>query len=328
MLRVFFAVSFLLFTSLSHGGLFFDDNYLETDDIDIDGNPSCWSGDTSTCWIEHSITIRFKSKCSQRCGGREFTQKYRLGFSDTSLGDNVQDDGPPDLKAYTYGLTPFMYPFSIDTATSNGSTTFNLGVWTSEFIPPGIDYVYTTFTFRLKKEELENRIRNGDTSLNFYVVGEDIESTHFIDTLLVSIPIGIESFVRVSGLEDVTLHQNKLEHVFNACLYSTTGAVTLNFDGNNAPGEEFQLSNTSHCNGGASCIPYKLLVAVPNSDDWFRYRKQNHRAGKRWNADSQHQSCTSGNNLSIKIEVASSELNSIQAGVYSDTMTVTIAPKQ
>ena len=212
--------------------------------------------------------------------------------------------------------------------TNNNKIDFNLGSWGATTSEPPATSVSVIFTFKLKRLEVKKLIEQGQKTLDFYVVGEDTESSHYIDSIGVGIPISQKETVRISGLQDVLLGAGSLDTYFNACLYSTTGSVSLEFDGSSNSGKSHKLSpsGAGPCSNSDDCIDYRLYVKSANTE-WLRYRKKGSRPNRLWDANDRYSDCNGVSNLSIRIMVREKDLNNISSGVYKDTMTVTVFPR-
>lgn len=317
-LLVFLLLSTLLsgISVTSHAGIYFNDNGVSADSIEIFSQ--------SPALIDYQFSVDFSPRCTSGCTG---TQNYRLGLSDNSIGNNVSGAAPESLTVNDLSQT--MQSTVTFTDSSNSDTmSFTLGNW-SGAVSPNSENVTARFSVTLLKSRLEALAINNEP-LTFYIVGEDVESTRYHDSILATIPVTRKPEVKVSGLTDVALSEqdvngSNLDGFLSACLYSTTGEVTLDFDGSTVPGQLFKLSNKNDCSGNSECLPYRLHVKN-SSKDWTRYRQKNHRPDLAWSANSMDDSCGGNSNLDLRIRIRARDLPS-EAGVYKDTMTITVSPK-
>ncbi|MGB0360004.1 MAG: hypothetical protein ACPGEF_01130 [Endozoicomonas sp.] len=317
MLRIIFAVGLFLTTPAIHAGIYM--NNVHTSHVLINDNP----GD----WIPHSITLNFSPRCTAGCSG---FQRYRLSFSDVSIGgENTTDTVfyhksnyyPNNLNVSSLDDVMGLQVTYAGTGTNNQTMAFNLRNWSGEVDNVSSTDLSVTFDFNLNKQALKALAANSN-SLDFYVIGEDTESSHYIDSIKVSIPIFDNPMVKISKLRDIKLSKSRLRASTKACVYSTTGKVSLDFDGNNSlPNNAFYLTNSA-----SSQINYMLTIRDKINSIEENLTTETALRNLEWDANDNSKSCSGSTNM-LFIVKALPGTSSSQSGVYSDTMTVTVSPR-
>ena len=276
--------------------------------------------------FSYSFEATFDPECTSGCTG---SQDYRLGFSALSIGSG--SGSAPAISAGDLGSVMATSVTFTTTGDNDDSSKkqFSLGGWSSTISPfTNSTRVTATYTVTLKKTGLLNILSAGGDALVFYLVGEDVDSTRYYDSREISIPLSRAKEVKISGLEDVILNSadlsgNNLDADIGVCVYSSTGKVTLDFDGANVPGQDFELSRTSDCSQPDQCVSYRIRVRTP-TEDWVTYRRKGQRQNE-WTASDDVQ-CNNTDNMTIRVRLKRNDVNGAGTGVYQDTMTVIVSP--
>ncbi len=129
---------------------------------------------------------------------------------------------------------------------------------------------------------------------------------------------------RISGLENATLNDEGTYTLDNICIYSTTGEVSLYFNGGDVANqnEAFELRNSNDAR-----IPYTIRVASKQNQKTPNTYEKDGRAGGHWPANDMAEDCNNIPNMAFTIQADKQDINAASTGVYSDTMTVTVEPK-
>lgn len=272
--------------------------------------------------IPYKFTVHYRVPCLSGgdCENTYKTEKHRIGISGILIGeteDGKYDHLMPDLKNGKDNLNPYIY--SNDNHVKGSGTKhdrlhFDLGDWPDEKRPDN-SRVSATFEviFKAKVAELNE--------FCFYIVGEDTDGDYYRDSLYVCLSIETKDLVKISGLTDISLTGSNPTAESSACLYSTSGIVDLSFDSlNTNTNEKFKLLNDSEE------IFYKFAIKSSLDQNWEEHEtEKNHSAPYIWNANNVDENCHHKNNIDFKITAEG--INNGLSGTYTDTMTVTIAPK-
>ena len=280
----------------------------------------------------YTFTVNFRAFCNGRCTG----QDYRLVLADVDPGS--QSPVTPGSQPDEYEAVILSeYVLNINYQEGNSAGLFTPGRWSHQesatyFFQTSVNTSVTgTFTLELNARKLKT-LAAGSQVLRFYVGGEDMYGTRHSDSIEISIPLVIPELVKISGLEDITLNAaglngGNLDADQQVCLFSNTGRVSLDFDGHNVPDENFQLAKSGHCSDSADCVSYRIRVRTV-SENWLTFRRRGQWENSnrnRWSA-SLSEDCNGAENATIRVRIKRNDLNMADAGVYSDTMTVTVSP--
>lgn len=283
----------------------------------------------------YTFTVDFRSYCNGGCVGQE----YRIALS---------DENPGTLSPATPGSEPDSYDadelseFVLSASFTQGSNSGSLipGEWSHDeassitnFFDTDVDTVVTgTFSFTLNSTTLQG-LDSGTYYLEFYVAGEDMYNTRHLDSMAITIPIEVPDQVQITGLEDMIVYAanlsgNNLDVDQTACVFSNTGYYMLDFDGSSDPGNNFQLSKNGQCTQASDCVEYRIRVTTTSENNWLTFRYKGHRDNSNSNAWTASDSldCYGSENLTIRVRLKRTAVNSSEAGLYSDTMTVTVIP--
>lgn len=311
--KVFFAV-LILFSSGARA--FFDFSGYVADPLNVS------SGNVNPTY---TFTVSFSAYCSSGCIG----QDYRLALSDSDPGSQSPSSNIPD-SYQADELTEFLVSVQYNQDGNQGSLV--PGEWThsessSSFFETTTNGSVTgSFTFTFNQNRLK-QLEAGTYDFSFYVAGEDMYNTRHLDSILVTIPIVVPEFVQISGLEDVALDTddlsgNNLDAQFGVCVFSNTGEVSIDFDSSSNPGDDFMLSKQGQCVNASDCVNYRMRVRTPD-ESWLTYRRQGQRPNMVWTASTE-QDCEGQDNMTLRVRIKAEDLDNIDSGVYSDTMTVTV----
>ncbi len=273
----------------------------------------------------YNFTVSFRAYCDSGCEG----QDYRLALSDSDPGSQSPSSNVPD-SYQADELSEFLISAQYSQNGNQGSLV--PGEWThsdssSSFYQTTTNGTVTgSFTFTFNQNRLL-QLEAGTYDFSFYIAGEDMYNTRHLDSILVTIPIVVPEFVQISGLEDVALDANdlsgnNLDADFGACVFSNTGEVSIDFDSSSNPGDDFMLSKQGQCVNASDCVNYRMRIRTP-SESWTTYRRQGQRPNRGWTASTQ-QDCGGQDNMTLRVRIKGNDLDNIDSGVYSDTMTVTI----
>ncbi len=276
--------------------------------------------------ISYQFSAEYRSACTTGCTG---PQNYRLAFSDHSIGRG-SGRAPPISEGKLGQLIKGKVRFTTTgDSTSSQSKRFSAGNWSGEIRLRYSTTATATFSLRLHKKVLQALLDSGQNTLKFYLVGEDVESTHYYDTLAINIPLRGQDAVQITRLKDITLNGANLSGAYldasiTACVYSSTGNIQLDLDGGNAPGQPFQLSRTNRCDSPGHCVPYVVRIKTPTHPSWVEYRKKGDQQ-TRWDA-SQDEQCHQVDNITLQVRITGQHLQGITAGRYQDRLTITVTP--
>ncbi|KEI72028.1 hypothetical protein [Endozoicomonas elysicola] len=276
--------------------------------------------------ISYQFSVVFSSQCSQGCTG---PQHYRLAFSATSIGSG-SGSAPPISEGQLGKLIKGKVRFATTgDDTPAGKKKFSPGQWSGDITGHQNTTVTATFTVRFSTSQLQSIVNSGQNSLLFYVVGEDTESARYYDTLAIKIPLHTREEVQITGLSEIVLNAGipsgtYLESSISACVYSSSGNISVDLDGANAPGKPFQLSQTDQCDAMNACIPYVVRIQNTGQSNWLEYQKKGDQKGV-LNA-SRDQGCQQRDNLTIQVRINSQSLYQTSAGQFKDTLTITVTP--
>ena len=131
--------------------------------------------------------------------------------------------------------------------------------------------------------------------------------------------------VKISGLEDAFLNAEGTFTLDNVCVYSSNGEVKLSFNGGDL-GDENEFFALRQSNNKMT-MPYSITVTTHESLKAANTFKKDGRAGGYWKVNSEAEDCKNIPNMSFTIQADKQAMNAAGAGVYSDTMTVTVEPK-
>ncbi|MGI9278445.1 MAG: hypothetical protein ACR2PX_02305 [Endozoicomonas sp.] len=283
----------------------------------------------------YTFTVNFRSYCNSGCVGQE----YRLALSDENPGS--QSSITPGTEPVSYDATE-LSDFLLSASFSQGSNSGALvpGEWThdqnslvSSFFDTNVDTIVTgTFSFVLDSNRLQ-QLPSGTYNLDFYIAGEDMYQTRHLDSIFVRIPIEIPELTKVSGLKDITLNAsnlngNNLDADQQVCVFSNTGGVTLDFDGSSDPGNYYMLSKSGQCNQPGDCVGYRMRAYTPSENRWLTYRFKGQRSNdfrNAWTASSLI-NCNGGTNMTLRVRMKRKDVQASEAGLFSDTMTITVSP--
>ncbi|WP_066017359.1 hypothetical protein [Endozoicomonas atrinae] len=276
--------------------------------------------------ISYQFSVVFSSQCSQGCTG---PQNYRLAFSATSIGSgsgNAPTISEGQLGKLIQGKVRFA---TTGDDTSPGKKSFSPGRWSGDITGLQSSTVTATFTVRFSASQLLSMVNSGQNNLLFYVVGENIGSEQYYDTLAIKIPLHTREEVQITGLSEIVLNAGipsgtYLESSISACVYSSSGNISVDLDGANAPGKPFQLSQTDRCDAMNACIPYVVRIQNTGQSNWLEYQKKGDQKGI-LNA-SRDQGCQQLDNLTIQVRINSQSLYRASSGQYKDTLTITVTP--
>ncbi|WOG28934.1 hypothetical protein [Endozoicomonas sp. 8E] len=252
-----------------------------------------------------------------------------MALSDSDPGSQSPSSNVPD-SYQADELTEFLVSVQYSQGGNQGSLI--PGEWThsessSSFFETTTNGTVTgSFTFTFNQNRLK-QLEAGTYDFSFYVAGEDMYNTRHLDSILVTIPIVVPEFVQISGLEDVALDAddlsgNNLDAQFGVCIFSNTGGVSIDFDGSSDPGNNFMLSKQGQCVNASDCVNYRMRVRTPD-ESWLTYRRQGQRPNRVWTASTE-QDCEGQDNMTLRVRIKAEDLDNIDSGVYSDTMTVTV----
>lgn len=280
----------------------------------ISGNVELPIGTT----VDHKFNVSFKS---YNAFIPDEVQKYKFTVSDIPMSGEQWFSGLPSAPLYN-NLRAYLEK-DVTVTGANRNINFQLGNWSKQGTPPGTAPLSLTFTLTLKKTGLEELLSSNQPLL-FYLVGGDNQSPGYYWT---SIPITLHitrpGQVKISGLSDVTLTEDNLSSIVNACIYSTTGKAALYFDGQNSNyGKPFKLTNNTDNN-----IPYTLEVKNTKQIKWREEATEGYLINEIWDVESRDENCSGESNTQFRVTALMDSQNPPPAGVYSDVMTVTVAPK-
>ncbi len=217
--------------------------------------------------------------------------------------------------------------------TKGETLNYNLGYWPPRKNPINRN-VYATFTLWLKKEKIEQV-----NEFCFYVVAQEWAKEEaddddyrsrddgpyfYRDSLNVCLPGFSVAQAKISGLSDIALTDNNLSTVIDTCVYSTTGKARLEFDSlNTRPRTKFRLLNGSHHK-----VFYTLSVRQGLSgNNWKELVKEgaSNISDVSWQVNDSDENCNGTRNISFRVTATAPDNK--PAGIYSDTMTVTVSPE-
>ena len=272
---------------------------------------------------EYTMTIDFRAFLCDFffCPGED----YRLAIAD-------EDPGSLSAPFDATNLSEFLTNVSFSQGISENLTP---GEWSqSAFATSASSTVTGSLVLTFDSQRLQ-QLPVGNFNLVFYVVGEDTNSGQR-DSMEIIVSIEIPELVKVSGLEDVLLDSadlgsgNNLDWAQSICVFSNTGRVGMDFDSSSNSGNVLKVSKTGTCPTAQTpdCVPYRIRVQTPQERNLtFRYfeHRLNHNRND-WTA-SDTQSCDTSENMTLTVRFKKNDLDSAQAGVYQDTLTVYVYPK-
>ena len=265
--------------------------------------------------MQYSFTATLDVDCTLG-GCSEFDpQTFRIGFSDAYHGSG---SGLAGNLIDTKLSSIISSEITLNNVDSGFSTGFYAGNW-SGYLSPPTETVNVEFTFTVRRHELLNLIDSGREYLSFFLVGEDVENTTFHDSVPVRVKLNKVAQVRVSKLKDVEIGDN-LEGTMKFCVFTTKGLYYhIYLDTLNNPGGSFFLTNSS-----GDTIGYRVgFLPDNNGGHWMT----NDKAGRLGDGQgSSDENCNGDTNAYFSILPYESDVDDAGTGVYTDTMTITVAP--
>ncbi len=281
--------------------------------------PDVYVSIASPEWVDYQFSARFEPRCTSGCTG---TQDYQLGFSDEGISG---DKAAPSSLIVKELKKVMQLSVTFTGGGSNGTKAFELGGW-SEHIDPIETSVIATFNLRLNKNKLMELADNQDKVV-FYLVGEDVESTRYFDSEKVEIYVQRQKEVKISGLHDVTLSEEAKSAKIKACVYSSTGYVSFQFSGSHSKrNETFKLADQKDV---PTTVPYKLKMKTKEDNSFKEIEYDGFGEGDKWEVNRTHVDCSNQNdfNTTFKVKVTNKNIKDLTAGIYTDTMTITVMPR-
>ena len=203
------------------------------------------------------------------------------------------------------------------------------GQWFNTIKPdnPSVRFYKAEFSLSVKPQALFDFLDDADRGeFIFYIIAQDVENYRYYDYQKVVINIRKEQQIQISGLQDVVFNAtNKtgtLTESFDACVYSSANSFEIaEVFGTCNSDDQFLLGPSGTCSGNddSRAIAYKLII---NGEEFNGDGR-----GEAEHPASSQLNCGGSTNTRIDIEIEESAYSDKSAGVYTDTMTITVAPK-
>ena len=278
--------------------------------------------------ISFSFVTEFETGCSTECGPG---QDFRIGFSNESAdGGNYQDYDSIVLNIEDLGnyiSNSISYTVS-GNAGFLQSGYFALGSWSNKMQTNDNQSEFqATFDIKLNRDKLLDYL-DGKNKKNFtfYVIAQDVQDTGHHDYIKVKIEVKQIEEVKISGLQDVVFDKadmpGTLSGGFDFCVFSSTGKAKIEINGSCNSDEPLLLGPSGVCDGDNE-IKYELILTHKDTEASKKYKKD----GQKDFLASQDVSCNATTNMRLDVEIKENEYKNKPAGVYTDTVTVTVSPK-
>ncbi|USE37018.1 hypothetical protein [Endozoicomonas sp. SCSIO W0465] len=174
-----------------------------------------------------------------------------------------------------------------------------------------------TLTFTIDQALESSNTGSGDSGLN-----KDVDIT---------IKINIPDLVQISGLNDMTLSKNSSVAGRNYfavqpfCVYRLGGgkfAIKAEGTGVSA-GDSFRLA------GNSQSTTYKMKIGRTDKKLLVDFKQEDTKSSGQWRGDCESfgNNLTGDTNMTLEVRINKAEADSLPAGVYTDTMTLTVIPK-